>query len=273
MRDIENDRFDYQKQNLPFILHKNIPSIHKGFYTNWHTEPEFLLIVSGSETIYIENEIYVAEPGDIVAVDSGRMHTGSGPEWKHHCLIPSVEFLETLEINPTELTLSPFIRDEKLAELFLDIVRASDEEAAFWRPKIIVAAERFLLSIYTQYARRSEKNAVSAKGKVHFVITMRVINYLRTNYATDFPIEDIAREIGITTSHMCRCVKLATGKTIVDHLNFIRCQAAYYYLMHSDKNIYEIAALCGFNNSSYFSKTYQQVMGVSPSETRGKKGT
>lgn len=272
MKEISNDHFDYQSQNLPFILYKNVPSIHKGFYTNWHTEPEFILVVAGSETISVDDATFLAQPGDIIAVDPGRMHTGFGADWKHHCLIPSVDFLNSLEIIPSSFSLTSFIRDKEMTELFLDIVRASDREELFKRSKIMTAAGRFLLNVYTKYAKQSSPAASLDKGSAHFAISVRVINYLLDHFATDFPIEDIANEIGVNVSYMCRCVKKSTGKTIVDHLNIIRCRAAYHYLTQTDRSIYEIAALCGFHSNSYFARIYQQIMGVSPSETRRKQG-
>lgn len=274
LKEIRNDTINFQKQNFPFVLNKNISSTFSVFYTNWHTEPEFNLTIAGQEPIYIDNEIYVAQPGDIIAIEPNRIHTGPGTDWKHHCLIPSVQFLAELEISYSAYSFTPFVRDPKMTELFLDIVRAAEGDGPFQRSKTIVAAERFLLTYYTEYAKPIGElhPAKKNKGDAHFAVTVQVINYLRTNFANDFSIEEIADEIGVTVSYMCRCVKLTTGKTIVEHLNTIRCNAAYHYLTHSDKNIYEIAALCGFNGSSYFSKIYQQVMGVSPSEVRQMHG-
>lgn len=274
MKGIKNDIFDFQKQNLPFALNKFVSSSFSVFYTNWHTEPEFNITIAGSETIYIDNDIYITQPGDIVAIEPGRIHTGQSTSWEHHCLIPSAEFLEMLEIPYSNYSFVPFIRSPKLAELFLDIVRESESSGPFRRSKTIVAAERFLLTYYTEYAKpiAQPSNVQPGKSDAHFAVTVKVLNYLRTNFAKDFPIEDISREVGVTVSYMCRCVKLTTGRTIVDHLNAIRCRAAYHYLTYSDKSIYEIAALCGFNGSSYFAKIYRQIMGASPNEVRRLHG-
>ena len=270
MKNIKNDTINFQKQNLPFVLNKYVSSSFSVFYTNWHIEPEFIITSAGSETIYIDNQTYVTEPGDIVAIEGGRVHTGSSPMWAHHCLIPSAEFLKSLGISFNDYSFTPFIRSEKLTELFLDIVRESDTEGPFQYAKTVVAAERFLLAFYTEYAKPVEEpeNVKAEKNDAHVAVTMKVLNYLRTNFEKDFPIDHIARDIGITTPYMCRCVKLATGMTIVDHLNTIRCNAARHYLLHSKKSIREIASLCGFNGSSYFSKIYKQIMGVSPNDAR-----
>ena len=274
MKNIRNDTINFQKQNLPFALNKYVSSSFSVFYTNWHTEPEFNLTIGGTEPIHVDNNVYEAKPGDIVAIEPNRIHTGPGDNWEHHCLIPSVEFLESLGIAYDKYAFTPHVSDPKLAELFLDIVRESDREGPFKRAKIIFAAGRFLLAYYTDYAKplQQPENAQTKKSDAHFAVTVQVLNYLRNNFGENFSIGEIADELEITTSYMCRCVKLTTGKTIVDHLNAIRCNAAYHYLTHSDKTIYEIASLCGFNGSSYFAKVYQQTMGVSPGEVRRLHG-
>lgn len=270
MKDIRNDSINFQKQNLPFALNKYVSSSYSVFYTNWHTEPEFNLTIGGSETIHLDNDVYEAKPGDLIAIEPNRIHTGPGENWEHHCLIPSVEFLESLGIVYDNYAFTPYVSDPKLAELFWDIVRESDKEGPFKRAKTIVAAEKFLLAYYSEYAKpiQQPSSVPTEKNDAHFAVTVQVLNYLRANFARDFSIDEIAKEIDITTSYMCRCVKLTTGKTIVDHLNAIRCRAAYHYLTHSNKSIYEISTLCGFNGSSYFAKVYQKVMGSLPGEVR-----
>ena len=110
-------------------------------------------------------------------------------------------------------------------------------------------------------------DAVKQKRNPNLEITVKVIDYLRKHLAEDFSIDEISKEIGITTPYMCRCVKAATNLSIIDHLNRLRCQNAKHYLMHSDKKINEIAAICGYQSNSYFAKTYQKIIGYPPNET------
>ncbi len=270
MDEIQIEVTNFQKKPLPFVLHKNQKSAVDGFYTNWHLEIEVLLTLEGSETVFVDNAAYTTQPGDILVVNSGKIHTGSNTDWRHHCLIPSMEFLSALGINATALSLQPLIRDPELTALFLDIVKQSEDENPYRQALTRVSAERFLLELYKRYSSPSLFTGQDKKSG-DFAIAVQVINFLRENFAEDFPIDDISRKIGITTAYMCRCVKQTTGMTIVEHLNSIRCRAAYHYLTNTDKKIHEVAALCGFNGNSYFAKTFQHIMGVSPSEVRKSK--
>ena len=162
MKDIRTEIMNYHMENLPFFFRKNVASSFSVFYTNWHIEPEFIITTAGSETIYVDDKVYVTQPGDIVAIEPGRVHTGSSPVWEHHCLIPSLEFLKNLGISFSDYSFSPFIRNEKLAELFMDIAREAEGNGPFQRAKTIVAAERFLLAFYTDFTQPAEQQRQSS---------------------------------------------------------------------------------------------------------------
>lgn len=261
----------FQNQANPFVLHRNVSSTFSEFYTNWHKEIEIVYTVDGSETICIENDCYITEPGDIVVINSGRIHTGISTNWVHHCLIPSNDMLQSLGIDTSTTFLEPHIRDPQIANHFLQIIHEYESDRPQYNAQFKnIAVLQFLLQIFAKY----ETNRLSSnegKRDPNFVITVRVIDFLRQHLETDFSIGEIANEIGITPEHMCRCVKKSTGISIIEHLNMLRCYTARHYILHSDKKIGEIAKLCGYQSNSYFSKTYQKIIGYSPNETPRNK--
>ena len=56
-----------------------------------------------------------------------------------------------------------------------------------------------------------------------------------------------------------------TGYSPISFLNLLRCTRAQEYLTSGRFNVSETAALCGFENLSYFSRTYKKHMGMLPS--------
>ncbi|MCM1121892.1 MAG: helix-turn-helix transcriptional regulator [Eubacterium sp.] len=68
-------------------------------------------------------------------------------------------------------------------------------------------------------------------------------------------------------------MKEKTGKTFNQILTEIRLQKAKEYLMDTELTIDIIAELCGFNSSSYLSKTFKKVYCVSPSLYRETQET
>lgn len=251
---------------IPCRLFINYSSDRHDYLSNWHHEFEIIYIVSGTETIYIENECIVAEAGDIVVINKNRIHSLTGKGWVHHCLIPSDTMIQSLGIDCADISLKPHIKDPELANAFLEIIDAYNSGRKYETAFKMLAIQRFLLLLFEKHEIKYSDN-VENKRSSDFHIATKVINYLRQHLAEDFSIDEIASELGITTSYMCRCVKSATGLSILDHLNIIRCYTAKHLLYHTDKKISEIAELCGYRNASYFAKNYKKIIGISPSET------
>ena len=65
-----------------------------------------------------------------------------------------------------------------------------------------------------------------------------------------------------------RKLKALTGKTPSKYIRFIRMEKAMELLSTSNLNISEIAYNLGFSDPNYFSRTFQQVYGKTPSSIR-----
>ena len=247
-------------------LYINYSSQKHDFLSNWHHEFEILYISSGKETIYIENDCIEAVEGDIVIINRGRIHTFTGNDWMHHCLIPSDHLLELLGLNLEDIQFQSHIRDDALSASFLRIINEYQSNKKYKSQFKILAIQHFLLELFERFEISHVENT-EKKRSSEFLITTKVINYLRQHLAEDFSIDEISRNLGITTSYMCRCVKSATGLSILDHLNIIRCYTAKHLLAHTDNKISDIAAICGYQSGSYFAKTYKKIIGFSPNET------
>ena len=217
--------------------------------------------------MHIDNETYTAYPGDIVAINSGKIHTITGKSFVHHCIIPSRQILRAMGLDPESISFPPHIRDEALAKSFLNIMTECNSEGKkYGRQFKILAIQQFLLDILEKQELSPASGELSKRDS-NFLITTRVIEYLRLHLSENISLDDIARAIQATPYHMCRCVKKATGRSIIEHLNRLRCNTAKHYLMYSDKKISEIAELCGYQSVSYFSKTYHKTIGYAPKDT------
>lgn len=54
---------------------------------------------------------------------------------------------------------------------------------------------------------------------------------------------------------------------MISYLNMVRCEHARELLQMGKLSVSECASLCGFQNSSYFTKTYKHYIGELPSDT------
>ena len=263
---INFEHTDQEYKEVPYQIHVNYSSEIHDYLSNWHSELEFIYTVSGSIEVYIGSELYLTKPGDIVAINSNKIHTFKGENWQFHCLKAAAPIFQALGIPHNFFIASPLVQDEELVSAFLDVIRECQKERFLSQQFITLAVQKFLLIFYEKYGRNPHAEDMS-KENSHFELAVRVINYLNQHLSENFSLDDIAKELGVSSSHMSHCFKEATGISIVDHLNRLRCYTAKNYLMHSNKKINEIAELCGYQNNSYFARTYKKIIGYAPNKT------
>ena len=92
----------------------------------------------------------------------------------------------------------------------------------------------------------------------------RVYSYALENYFKEVDINHIAAEVNMSLSAFCRFFKKHTGKNFSKFINEMRIGHACKLLIETDYPIQRICFECGFNNPSYFFRTFQKITGQSP---------
>lgn len=83
---------------------------------------------------------------------------------------------------------------------------------------------------------------------------------------SDFGVEDIGVEIGLSRVQLYRKVKAITGSSVVDLLRKARLAKARRLLEANSMNISEVAYEVGFSSPSYFTKCFKDEYGMLPGD-------
>ena len=97
-----------------------------------------------------------------------------------------------------------------------------------------------------------------------------MMGHIQSHYTEPLTAEQIAASAVISVSEALRCFHNTIGMTPVQYLKYYRIQQAAAQLQNSGRKITEIGAACGFQEMSYFAKTFRQIMGVTPSQYRNR---
>lgn len=83
---------------------------------------------------------------------------------------------------------------------------------------------------------------------------------------SDFNVTRLQETLGLGSKLLYRKVKQMTGKTPVEFMRHIRMQRAAMLLKEGRFSVSEVMYMVGFSNSSYFSKCFQKVYGLTPTD-------
>ncbi|MBA5203851.1 helix-turn-helix domain-containing protein [Pectobacterium colocasium] len=95
-----------------------------------------------------------------------------------------------------------------------------------------------------------------------------LMNALRASIATPFRFEAFCEQHHFSARSLRSRFKEQTGMSVPHYLRQLRLCKAMELLRYDLQTIGDVAALCGFEDSNYFSVVFHQAFGVSPSAYR-----
>lgn len=253
---------------------------------HYHDEFEILLIENGTHTIGVNDKEFTAHPGDVVCINARDLHyiTSKKISASYVSIMFLPQFIQSKyfdylekeyfqKIESGELTFINHITDEEklppIVELIVKIYSSKVKEYKdpFWRLNVKGYIYELFYTLATSgYLIKTQKDI--NKINENMDLLTKITEYINKNFSTQLTLEKVAKEFSMSPNYFCRFFKKNFGKTFVNHLNSVRVSEAAKLLIETEKSILEVCFDCGFNDSSYFIKKFQDVFKVTPLKYR-----
>ena len=250
---------------LPFTLNLNIERtrLKQSSQSNWHEELELQWCTEGSGYLLLGGEEYPLEPGRVIVINSNDIHyTGSASRLVYHCLILQTDFCLQMGIDIRSLRFHSPILSPHLLDLLSQLTSAYLSPDFPCRTAQLHALLIQILIELTQHHSAPLPSA-SACSRSHEQIK-HIIRFIRENYSQKLTLDRLAAEVYINKHTLCRSFKKLTGCTVITYLNRCRCQRALL-LLNEGTSVASAAEQCGFDDPSFFCRTFKHFMGTTPS--------
>jgi len=253
-------------------------------YTQWHYHPEIELVFvnGGSGKRQIGSNLSYYTNGTLILVGSNLPHCG---------------FTDSLTGNRSETVVQ--MKKDFLGNEFFDIPEMEKVQHLFeiaksgivfyGETKAILGHrlenldtknnfERLLALLEVLYglSTTDEFRILNAEGfsmpadiKDNDRINI-VFNFVKTNFKEEIKLQEIADLVSMTVPSFCRYFKKITNKTFTQFVNEYRLVHASKLLAEQPLSITEVCFESGFNNFSYFNKSFKKFVGQSPSQYRNE---
>ena len=90
--------------------------------------------------------------------------------------------------------------------------------------------------------------------------------YVERNLDSAFSVDTLSGIAGVSPSHLERLCRRATGMSVIQFCRARRIERAKELLREGQLSVTAIAAATGFTSVHYFSRTFKEVVGMSPRE-------
>jgi len=115
-----------------------------------------------------------------------------------------------------------------------------------------------------QQKDKVEEKTVKGNDEILMERIMKVINEHLSD--SDFSVEDLTSEVGISRAQLHRKMKEMTGLPVSEFIRNIRLEQAVRLLKEQKINVTQVAYTVGFSNLAHFSTVFRKQFGVSPTE-------
>lgn len=102
-------------------------------------------------------------------------------------------------------------------------------------------------------------------------VVIKARQYVSAHLADRIDLADVSQHVGMSQYHFCKVFKQATGLTFKQYLTRRRVEWAKCRLRKPDARVTEVAYDVGFGSLSQFNRSFQQVLGSSPTEWRSRE--
>ena len=247
---------------------------------HWHDELEIIYVKSGFLTVNISGESYIGNPGDAFVVSPGNLHlmgTQAGAVDYFTFLFPlkyisfrSDDLLDESLLEPLssgQLMISPRIGDaagrlcEQLADIYMEKKEGAETDiAAQIRIKIVLL--QFILEMWNKGL--VVENDTSGRNTVE----KEMVSYIQQNYTGTISLKKFGEQFHLSEKYISRYFKEHFHITLSQYVTYLRLEHAKQLLQDTDIPITEIALQSGYQNVSYFIRSFKKTYEVSPLKYR-----
>ncbi len=96
----------------------------------------------------------------------------------------------------------------------------------------------------------------------------RVVDYVKAHIDTDFSLDDLAQQVGMSTYHFCRLFKRSTRESPNQYVVRLRIEEAKRLLKETKFSILDVALAVGYNSPSHMATQFKRLTGATPSAYR-----
>ncbi len=148
------------------------------------------------------------------------------------------------------------------------LMKPFDKEELTIRLEKLIALRKQLQAYYSKEDFLVKKQPTKVRG-TETAFLQQVQEIVNEHLTTsDFSVPQIAQILEMSQVQVYRKLKALIGKTPTQYIRILRMKKAMELLNTTELNISEIAYDLGFSDPNYFSRTFQQVYGKTPSSIR-----
>lgn len=155
----------------------------------------------------------------------------------------------------------------------LDIEEALSLSDSYIRKcEMLASAEQIINLQYHMVLDYTDRVERVRHGKTPTKLVRDVTSYVRKNISQKTSVDELAKALFISRTHLATRFKEESGMTLTDFILSEKTEEAKRLLRYTDKSLLAIGEYLGFSSQSHFTKAFRKYTTITPGEYRKGSG-
>lgn len=248
---------------------------------HYHPYYELLYVVSGEFRYFINDTALRVTANNVILVKKNFIHKAIF-DTNNPCTFYFLNFPENIITPEHHAILNELFDNYQLdfkndnfmvGMLFLKICREFNKTQIYWQKNIYYQLNELIIMLYRASLLQNKMLAITSSP---IKKSIRFINEcINKHEASHISLESVADHCHLSTTSLSKKFKKETGINFKNYVVTSQVLYAQKLIDTTSLPITEIAFLCGFPDSNYFSTVFKRVTQISPSQyasySRGHK--
>ena len=244
---------------------------------HWHEDLELWHVLEGQIELRVPGRVLTLRAGDCAAVNRNVLHAG---DTKSRCRLRSLAFNAALVSGGADTVFARrYLRPLTACAAFDACALGAEERQAFeeafsalstggegFEFAVRESLSRVCLALFERFAPQKQESAPPGLDGERL---RAMLAFLHENYERPIQLCEVARAANVSPRECLRCFRRAMQTSPMQYLLKYRvARGAEELRARPADTVARVAAACGFDSPSNFTKNFRRFYGVSPKQYR-----
>ncbi len=250
---------------------------------HWHNEVEIIVVKKGCGIVSVDLFLYHVKAGDIIFICPGQLHSirqDGNCSMEYENILFKQNLMKSGGIDHCNDTfIKPFFSGAirfyplfdhempayaEMARLIDRIDLLCDQRPFAWQ----VAVKGYLFQLFYMIISSHPDELSDAEQQKSVEKMKTILQFMEDHFAEHITIREVADYCSYSESYFMKFFKKHLGMGFIQYLNDYRLEQAAERLTETDASITDIAVACGFDNISYFNRSFKKKYDAAPGTYR-----
>ena len=244
--------------------------------SHFHDCHQLIYMTQGQIRITVSGKEYLATPGMMILISRFEQHSIQvestqycrytlriSPNLSDWSTLPSDPLLSLLVNRPESFQHAVNLCNLPNVEpIIQQIVTEAKKQDSFHEKMLEMLLLQLLILVYRSHPK------MLPDEESNLCLIRQIQQQFESHYAEDYTLHSLSLQYHVSASHLSHLFKQVTGTSVMGYLISCRFAAAKRYLAETNLEISKIVELCGFSDTSNFSRSFKGTTGLTPTDFR-----